>query len=66
MVNFISTIQKYKAKEQFRDKMDHCLSYLKSHKKDFLSNRNCSTMKKVKLAFVLLMPGLYRFMLKYK
>ena len=66
MVNFISTIQKYKAKEQFRDKMDHCLSYLKSHKKDFLSNRNCSTMKKLKLAFVLLMPGIYRLMLKYK
>lgn len=66
IVNFISTIEKYKAEGQFRDKMDYCLSYLKSHKKDFLTNKYCSTMKKLKLAFVLLMPGLYRFMLKYK
>lgn len=66
MVNFISTIQKYKAKEQFREKMSYCLNYLSTHRKDFISNRNCSIMKKLKLALVLISPGLYRFMLKYK
>lgn len=63
--NFISTIEKYNAHEQFANEIVFCLNFLKQNRVDFIFNRNCHIRPRIKLLFVLLFPDLFRFLTKH-
>lgn len=63
--NFISTIEKYSAHEQFTNEIIFCLDFLKQNRMDFIVNTNCHLRSKIKLIFVLLFPNFFRFLTKH-